>query len=72
MIQQHDSDEVMAVIHFDFPSGPRRVTGSEEVRKLSSARVICHALNEIYGEGTHWVEALDKTWADRRGAADLH
>lgn len=62
------TQDVMAKVCYDFPSKymPEiRIVGSIEVRTLDGARKIVEQLNAEYGEGSHWVEPLNYTYAER-------
>lgn len=60
------TEEVMAMICYDFPSkwdASVRISGKTATRTLSGARDAVAILNKEYGEGSHWVEPLNWTWA---------
>ena len=61
-------DEPMAKICYDFPSSRDpsvRIKGAIEVREASRAAAVVATLNAEYGDGTHWVETLNETYAER-------
>lgn len=61
-------DEPMGLVRWDYEpeAWPGiRIRGSYETRKLSEAQSIARKMNEEYGEGTHWVEAQNETYAER-------
>lgn len=63
-----EDDEPMAIIRWEFPSEAwpdLKISGSAEIRALSCARQIAEKLNAEYGEGSHWVEPLNHTWAEK-------
>lgn len=63
-------DEPMALIKYDFTTWAGRIgPGEIEVDTVSDANGMCAKLNEIWGEGTHHVETLNHTLAERRSAA---
>lgn len=59
-------DEVMARVCYDFASGfpGVRISGSVTLRTLTSARAVADHLNAEYGEGSHWVEPSNQTYAE--------
>lgn len=64
----NDEPEAMARVCYDFPSQSFpgvRIKGAVEVREGSRAKSIVESLNAEYGEGTHWVEMLNYTYAER-------
>jgi hypothetical protein len=59
--------EVMATVHYKFehagwPGVP--ICGCVTFRRLSEAQTAAAKLNEEYGDGSHWVEPLNKTYAE--------
>lgn len=65
---REDASEPMARVCYDFPSKAWpgvQVKGSIEIREASRATAIAATMNAEYGEGTHWVETLNYTYAER-------
>lgn len=63
-------NEPMALIKYNFETWAGRIgPGEIEVETVSDAIGMCAKLNEIWGEGTHCVETLNHTLAERRGSA---
>ena len=60
-------DEPMAVVRWAFQSErvpDAKIEGSHTVRTVTEARKIVEMMNSDYGDGTHWVEPLNHTWAE--------
>lgn len=57
-----DDSEPMAILHWDFkhPSGHQCV-GQISYDHRSTAESLCKTMNEMTGEGTHWVKVLNQT-----------
>lgn len=68
MTEVPDTQEPMAKVCYDFPSKAWpgvQIRGSIEIRESSRAKAIADAMNAEWGEGTHWVETLNYTYAER-------
>jgi len=64
-------EEVWAKIKWDFVFiNSCRLRGTYNVEKLSFAQDMAKKLNEIFGEGTHWVEAQNTTYEERDESYD--
>ena len=61
------SDEPMAILHWDFVSRGMnvRIKGQTEIRTASMAAKIRDIANGNFGDGSHWVETLNWSYAER-------
>lgn len=66
-------DEVMATIRYEFehagwPGVP--IKGAVTFRRLSEAQAVVTTLNKEWGDGSHWVEPSNFTYAEHIAARD--
>ena len=61
------SDEPMAILHWDFvsPEMGVRIKGWTRIRTASMAAKIRDIANESFCDGSHWVETLNWSYAER-------
>jgi hypothetical protein len=58
--------EPMAIIKWDFvmPHNGIHYKGESTCRELKTAQGVLRTMIELYGVGTHWVEAQNMTWEE--------
>jgi len=63
-------EEAWAKIKWDFNFLNGHVVGVYNVEKLSNAQKMVEKMNEVFGEGTHWVEPQNTLYEERDQSHD--